>query len=88
MLTASSKSLEAVSFFMSPLIHKSLTWAIVGSVVLMSTWLANSVQDAHDQGGFRLRLAQQGAAPASGAEGHRAHATVPQAHIQVASAKR
>ena len=40
---------------MSPLIHKSMTWAIVGSVVLMSAWLASSVQDKHERGGFRIR---------------------------------
>ncbi|UXH78609.1 hypothetical protein [Roseateles amylovorans] len=38
---------------MSPLIHKSLTWSIVGTVVLMSAWLADNVQDAHDRSRFR-----------------------------------
>ena len=49
---------------MSPLIHKSMTWAIVSTVVLTSGWLANSVQDKHERGGFRLPLAQQKASSA------------------------
>lgn len=75
---------------MSPLIHKSLTWAIVSSVVLVSTWLASSVQDAHDQGGFRLRLVQQGAAPASSAQApaFRVIPAVAEAHLQGAPVKR
>jgi hypothetical protein len=74
---------------MSPLIHKSMTWAIVSSVVLTSAWLANSVQDKHERGGFRMRLAEQGAMPASAAP-----AVVPalqvqaKAPVQVASLKR
>jgi hypothetical protein len=75
---------------MSPLIHKSMTWAIVSSVVLTSAWLANSVQDKHERGGFRMRLAEQGATPASGAT-----AVVPahlqaqaKGQVQVASLKR
>ncbi len=75
---------------MSPLIHKSMTWAIVSSVVLTSAWLANSVQDKHERGGYRLRLAEQRATPASAAP------TVVPAHlkaqvetqVQVASLKR
>ena len=70
---------------MSPLIHKSMTWAIVSTVVLTSGWLANSVQDKHERGGFRLPLAQQNAssAPSSAAPVH-----LPQARVQVASLKR
>ena len=64
---------------MSPLIHKSMTWAIVSSVVLTSAWLANSVQDKHERGGFRMRLAEQGAAPAH---------LQTQAKVQVAVLKR
>ncbi len=52
---------------MSPLIHKSMTWAIVSTVVLTSAWLANSVQDKHERGGFRMRLVEQRVAPASAA---------------------
>lgn len=50
---------------MSPLIHKSMTWAIVSCVMLTSAWLASSVQDKHDRGSFRARLAEQRVAPAS-----------------------
>ncbi len=39
---------------MSPLIHRSLTWTIVGTVVSLSTWLAGNVQQAHDRHGMRL----------------------------------
>ncbi|WAC73983.1 hypothetical protein OU995_04415 [Roseateles sp. SL47] len=39
---------------MSPLIHRSLTWTIVGTVVSMSTWLAGSVQIAHERQGPRF----------------------------------
>ncbi|SEK83334.1 hypothetical protein SAMN05216359_103261 [Roseateles sp. YR242] len=39
---------------MSPLIHRSLTWSIVGAVVLMSTWLAGNVQVAHERRGLLL----------------------------------
>ena len=70
---------------MSPLIHKSMTWAIVSSVVLTSAWLANSVQDKHERGGFRLHLAQQGAAPASAVP---AAQLQPQTKIQLAAVKR
>mgnify|MGYP000455662725 CR=1 FL=1 len=35
---------------MSPLVHKSLTWSIVASVVLVSAWLADSVSDARESG--------------------------------------
>lgn len=70
---------------MSPLIHKSMTWAIVSSVVLTSAWLANSVQDKHERGGFRLPLAQQNAASAAPGA---ASTHLPQARIQVASLKR
>ena len=70
---------------MSPLIHKSMTWAIVSSVVLTSAWLASSVQDKHERGGFRLHLAQQGAAPASAVP---AAQLQPQAKIQLAAVKR
>ncbi len=38
---------------MSPLVHKSLTWSIVGTVVLISAWLADNVQTAHHRGQFR-----------------------------------
>ena len=68
---------------MSPLIHKSMTWAIVSSVVLTSAWLASSVQDKHERGGFRLHLAQQGAAPASAGP-----AAQLQTKIQLAAVKR
>ena len=70
---------------MSPLIHKSMTWAIVSSVVLISAWLASSVQDKHERGGFRLHLAQQGAAPASAVP---AAQLQPQTKIQLAAVKR
>lgn len=81
---------------MSPLIHKSLTWAIVSTVVLMAAWLASSVQDAHDQRGFKLRLVEQGAVPASAsgadvaaaAAAYRAMPPIAQAHLQGASVKR
>lgn len=33
---------------MSPIVHKSLTWSIVASVVLVSAWLADSVSDARE----------------------------------------
>lgn len=39
---------------MSPLIHRSLTWTIVGTVVSMSTWLAGNVQQAHERQGLRM----------------------------------
>jgi hypothetical protein len=75
---------------MSPLIHKSMTWAIVSTVVLTSAWLANSVQDKHERGGFRMRLAEQGATPASATP-----AVIPtrlqaqaKTEVQVASIKR
>ncbi|ANH69606.1 hypothetical protein ABE85_22150 [Mitsuaria sp. 7] len=67
-----------------------MTWAIVSSVVLTSAWLANSVQDKHERGGFRMRLAEQGDSPASAAP-----AVVPahlqaqaKTQVQVASIKR
>lgn len=80
---------------MSPLIHKSMTWATVSSVVLMSGWLASSAQTARDMGGFRLRLAQQSAAPVAKAApktlaAHRTTAPAVQAQtpVQVVSLKR
>lgn len=74
---------------MSPLIHKSMTWAIVSSVVLTSAWLANSVQDKHERGGFRMRLAEQGAAPAASATPAVTPAPLQaQAKVQVAVLKR
>ena len=73
---------------MSPLIHKSMTWAIVSSVVLTSAWLANSVQDKHERGGFRMRLAEQGAAPASAAPVVTPAHLQSQAKVQVAVLKR
>lgn len=73
---------------MSPLIHKSMTWAIVGSVVLTSAWLANSVQDKHERGGFRMRLAEQGATPASAAPAVTPAHLQAQTKIQVAALKR
>lgn len=42
---------------MSPLIHRSLTWTIVGTVVSLSTWLAGNVQHAHERQGLRLGMA-------------------------------
>jgi hypothetical protein len=39
---------------MSPLIHRSLTWTIVGTVVSMSAWLAGNVQQAHERQGLRM----------------------------------
>ncbi|MBB3194912.1 hypothetical protein [Roseateles terrae] len=42
---------------MSPLIHRSLTWTIVGTVVSLSTWLAGNVQQAHERQGLRLGVA-------------------------------
>ena len=75
---------------MSPLIHKSMTWAIVSSVVLTSAWLANSVQDKHERGGFRMRLVEQGATPASAAPSVVQAQLQAQARtqVQVASLKR
>jgi len=46
---------------MSPLIHRSLTWSIVGTVVLMSTWLAGNVQTAHERRGPPLVAASNAA---------------------------
>lgn len=43
---------------MSPLIHKSLTWSIVVSVVLGAAWLADSVNDAR-QSVAREQLVQR-----------------------------
>ncbi|MDH0862953.1 hypothetical protein [Mitsuaria sp. GD03876] len=62
-----------------------MTWAIVSSVVLTSAWLANSVQDKHERGGFRLPLAQQGAASAAPGA---VPAHLAQTRVQVASIKR
>ncbi len=73
---------------MSPLIHKSMTWAIVGSVVLMSAWLASSVQDKHERGGFRMRLAAQTAVSAPELPATAPAAVHAQAKVQVASLKR
>ncbi|WP_431264547.1 hypothetical protein ACQ859_02965 [Roseateles chitinivorans] len=77
---------------MSPLIHKSMTWAIVSSVVLTSAWLANSVQDKHERGGFRMRLVEQGAAPASATpplvQAHLQAQAQARTQVQVASLKR
>ncbi|OWQ86166.1 hypothetical protein CDN99_20215 [Roseateles aquatilis] len=75
---------------MSPLLHKSTTWAIVGAVVLAAAWLASNVQDKHDRGSFRLRMAQQSAAPASGSDVMTPVHLTPQAQakVQLASAKR
>ncbi len=41
---------------MSPLIHRSLTWTIVATVVSMSAWLAGNVQQAHERQGLRQGL--------------------------------
>jgi len=73
---------------MSPLIHKSMTWAIVSSVVLTSAWLANSVQDKHERGGFRMRLAEQGATPASTTPAVTPAHLQAQAKVQVVALKR
>lgn len=48
---------------MSPLIHKSLTWSIVASVVLGAAWLADSVNDAR-QSVAREHLVQRAPARA------------------------
>lgn len=73
---------------MSPLLHKSMTWAIVSCVVLTSAWLADSVQDKHDRGGFRMRLAEQSASPASASPMATTATPHLQAKVQVASLKR
>ncbi|RZI59420.1 MAG: hypothetical protein EOP37_11700 [Rubrivivax sp.] len=65
-----------------------MTWAIVGSVVLTSAWLANSVQDKHERGGFRMRLVEQGAAPASATPGVAQTPLQTQTKVQVAALKR
>ncbi|OWQ46408.1 hypothetical protein CDL60_13060 [Roseateles noduli] len=65
-----------------------MTWAIVGSVVLTSAWLANSVQDKHERGGFRMRLAEQGAASASAAPSVAPSHLQTLTKVQVAALKR
>ncbi|WP_431049486.1 hypothetical protein [Roseateles sp. L2-2] len=65
-----------------------MTWAIVGSVVLTSAWLANSVQDKHERGGFRMRLAEQGAAPASASPSVTPAPVQTLTKVQVAALKR
>jgi hypothetical protein len=80
---------------MSPLIHRSLTWTIVGTVVSLSTWLAGNVQHAHERQGLRLGVAESHRARAVPAADRTAHRlplasvrSVPmetEASVQVAS---
>ena len=65
-----------------------MTWLIVGSVVLTSAWLANSVQDKHERGGFRMRLAEQGVAPASATSSVAPAPVQTLTKVQVAALKR
>ncbi len=61
---------------MSPLIHRSLTWTIVGTVVSMSAWLAGNVQQAHERQGLRM-----GAAPSHHASLRPAMPATPSAPV-------